>query len=225
MKRKEYFDIVQGTKEWIELRLGVFTSSLIVNLFTEPRSKKDREAGVLSDSAESYIIDKACELIYRTPKEHFFSKATDWGNEHEDYAAEAYQQVTGNTLKTIGFVTLGDDTGTSPDRYVNTNALAEIKCPHVRSNHVKNVLNLKTQEDLLKANKQYYFQIQHQLYVTGREYCDFVSFDPRILDTAVRSSWQKCIHILKIEKDSSIDFEGKIKMASEYRDYILKQFL
>lgn len=225
MKRKEYFDIVQGSKKWIELRMGIFTSSTIESLFKEPKSKKDKEAGIWSDTAMSLIIDKACEIIYLTPKDKIYNKALEWGNMYEDYAAEAYQEVTGNEVKKVGFVTLGDNTGTSPDRYSNDNALVEIKCPHVRSNHVKNILKLQGQEDLLKKDKQYYYQIQHQLYVTGREYCDFVSFDPRILETAKPKSWKKCIHVLKIEKDNTIDFESKIKAAADYRDYILKQFL
>ena len=225
MKRKEYFHIEQGTKEWIELRMGVFTSSEIESLFKEPKSKAAKAVGQFSDTSITYITEKACELIYKTPKPFAYAKATEWGNMYEDYAAEAYQQTTGNKLKVVGFVTLGDDTGTSPDRYCNDNALLEIKCPYVRTNHIKNLLNLNSQEDLLNRNKQYYYQVQHQLYVTGRDYCDFASFDPRILETANQSSWNKCIHILRIEKDTSIDFKGKIKAAAEYRDYILKQTL
>jgi hypothetical protein len=225
MKRKEYFNIEQGSKEWLELRMGVFTSSEIESLFKEPKSKAAKAAGQLSDTTITYVTEKACELIYKTPKPFAYAKATEWGNMYEDYAAEAYQQTTGNELKVIGFVTLGDDTGTSPDRYCNDNALLEIKCPYVRTNHIKNLLNLKSQEDLLKRNKQYYYQVQHQLYVTGREYCDFASFDPRILESKNQSIWNNCIHVLRIEKDTSIDFEGKIKAAAEYRDYILKQTL
>ena len=58
------YDIQQGTDKWFALRLGVFTSSQIANLMTEPRSKKDKEAGLLSQTAISYIESKAVEVIY-----------------------------------------------------------------------------------------------------------------------------------------------------------------
>lgn len=223
--RKEHKDIEQGTKQWINIRLGVFTSSEIFHLFSEPRSKKDKDAGLFSKTAETYIIDKAKEIIYRKPAKELDFKALAWGRQNEPYAVEAYEQVTGFKTSEMGFVSLGFDTGTSIDRYVNgkTKGLLEVKCPFEESNHIKNVLRLKSPSDLLKHSKQYYYQCQHQMYITGRKWCDFVSFEPRILDTDC--NWNKCIKILRIPFDETILFEQKIKVASDYRDYIVKSML
>lgn len=223
MKRKEHKNIEQGSKEWINIRLGVFTSSEIYHLFSEPKSKRDKEAGVLAKTAETYIIDKAKEIIYRKPAKDLDFKALAWGRQNEPYAVEAYEQVTGYKTSEMGFVSYGIDTGSSVDRYVHPNGLAEVKCPYEEANHIKNVLRLKTPADLLKYHKQYYYQCQHQMYITGRKWCDFISFEPRILDT--ECNWNKCIKILRIPFDENIPFAEKIKVASDYRDYIVKSML
>lgn len=226
MNRKEYFDVVQGSKDWHNLRLGLFTSSNIYKIFKDPRSKADKEAGVLSDTAKTYIEEKATELIYydcNLPHDEVYAKALLWGNQNEALAVEAYEHTTKQETKEIGFVTLGQDTGTSPDRYVGDDGLLEIKCPYITSNHIKNVARLNNQLDFLKLNEQYYYQVQHQMYVTGRKWCDFISFDPRLLES--EENWRKCIFILRVNFDNALDFEGRIKRAAEYRDYVIKKVL
>lgn len=226
MNRKEYFDIVQGSKDWLNIRKGLFTSSNIEKLFKDPQSKKAKELGMLSDSAKTYIEEKATELIYydcNLPSEETYAKALQWGNTYEPYAVEAYEHTTKQTTKEIGFVTLGTNTGTSPDRYVGDDGLLEIKCPYINSNHIKNIARLEEQKDLLKLNKQYYLQIQHQLYVTGRKWCDFVSFDPRLLESS--DNWHKCIYVIRITPDTNLDFKGRIERAAEYRDYVIKRVI
>ena len=101
------YDIQQGTDKWFSLRLGVFTSSQIANLMAEPRSKKDKEAGLLSQTAISYIESKAVEVIYGY-QDTFTNAAMTWGNENEQNAKDAYEVINGTTLTDGNFVKLGE---------------------------------------------------------------------------------------------------------------------
>jgi len=225
-KKRLKHNIEQRTPEWLTLRLGRFTSSNIFKLMTNPRSKAAKEAGELSATAKSYVLEKAAELVYNTPAPVAFSAAMDWGNEHEETAVKAYENISGNKVSPGAFWTFGDYTGTSPDGLLNetgTNesGLIEIKCPYNRVNHLENCLTLKTADDLKAKSKQYYYQVQHQLYITGRAYCDFVSFDPRLL---TGENWALCCHAVRIERnETEIDeIERKINGAAEYLETIIK---
>ena len=214
-------DIEQRTPEWLALRLGRFTSSNIFKLMTNPRSKAAKEAGELSATAKSYVLEKAAEIIYNSPAPVAVSAAMDWGTEHEETAVKAYENITGHKVENGGFWTLGEHTGTSPDGLIQDSGLIEIKCPYNRVNHLENCLNLETAEDLKQKYKQYYYQVQHQLYITGRAWCDFVSFDPRLL---TGENWPRCCHIIRIERNEAeiLEIERKINIAAEYLESIIK---
>lgn len=214
-------DIEQRTPEWFALRLGRFTSSNIFKLMTNPRAKAAKEAGELSATAKSYVLEKAAEILYNSPAPVAVSAAMDWGTEHEQTAVKAYENLTGHKVENGGFWTLGEFTGTSPDGLIGETGLIEIKCPYNRVNHLENVLTLKTAADLKEKSKQYYYQVQHQLYTTGRAWCDFVSFDPRLLQG---ENWALCCHVLRIERNESeiAEIERKINGAAEYLENILK---
>jgi hypothetical protein len=67
--------------------------------------------------------------------------------------------------------------GSSPDGLIGNDGIVEIKCPYTRINHINNVINLKDDVDLYKMYKQYYYQVHHQMFCSGRSYVDFMSFD------------------------------------------------
>jgi hypothetical protein len=100
---------------------------------------------------------------------------TDWGNEYEDEAIHAYEsqkllEVTDqqkNAKK--GWLSC------TPDGYVGKDGLVEIKCPSVMQNHLNNLIR----EEWVK---QYEDQVQFQMMITGRKWCDLVSYDPRFKD-------------------------------------------
>ena len=188
-------EVKQRGPEWFNLRLGRFTSSEFYKLMTEPRTKPAKEAGEFSATAKSYILEKAAEVLYNCPAPFAQNAALDWGTENEPLAVKAYQNITGRKIQNVGFVTLGKHTGTSPDGYTNDGGLIEIKCPYNRLNHLQNILNVNSADDLKKHSKQYYYQIQHQLYITGRNWCEFVSFDPRLL---TGDNWRFCTHIVRV---------------------------
>ena len=98
--------------------------------------------------------------------------ASDWmarGSELEAEAVAAYEFEKDAETVPVGFVTTDDGrVGCSPDRLVGADGLLEIKCPSAIA-HVGN---------LLAAPDQYAVQVQGQLWVAEREYCDLLSYCP-----------------------------------------------
>jgi hypothetical protein len=209
-----WIDIEQNTPEWLECRSGLFTSSNIFNLFVKGKGDK------LSKSAETYITQKAIEQIYPVQAESFGSKAMQWGNEHEDNARTVYEVVTGNEVSNGGFYRFDDNTGSSPDGLVSTDGMIEIKCPYTRINYINNVLNLKDDTDLYKYSKQYYYQVHHQMFCSGRSWVDFCSFDPRLLSS------KNFLHIIRIERNEELmdHMAEVIYQAGKERDRIINEF-
>ena len=101
--------------------------------------------------------------------------------------------------------------------------LAEFKCPN-QLNHLKNIINIKTAEDLKKHNLNYWFQCQHQIFCSGRNWCDFVSFHPNLLNGPYAGL---SLHIVRIPKDEKIqaEFAEILPKAAALRDKYIKELL
>lgn len=162
----------QGTEEWLKARCGRFTASRIADLTVQPRSKADREAGLLGGTAKSYVLEKVQERLSGQPKPGFSSAATDWGNEHEPEAIRRYEQITQNVVREVGFITYGENAGASTDGLVSFDGMVEVKCPY--SDYLVRIL-----EDVTE-NRDYYLQIQMGMLVADREWCDYIIYDPRM---------------------------------------------
>ena len=129
-------------------------------------------------SRKNYLAELVIERLTPPPTEDngYKNQAMQFGIDNEPVARLAYELETGNTVEEAFFEQLDDDIGASPDGYVRDDGLIEIKCP-----------NTATHIDTLRSKKvpnQYFVQIQGQLLCTGRDWCDFVSFDPRLPDNA-----------------------------------------
>tara|TARA_R110000782_G_scaffold229901_1_gene316186 strand:+ start:60 stop:704 length:645 start_codon:yes stop_codon:yes gene_type:complete len=209
-----WIDIEQNTPDWLNCRLGLFTSSNIYNLFVKGKG------GKVSKSAETYITQKAIEHIYPIQVESFGSKAMQWGNDNEDNARNVYEVITGNVVTNGGFYIFDENTGSSPDGLVGTDGMIEIKCPYTRINHLNNVLNLKDDTDLFKYSKQYYYQVHHQMFCSGRKWVDFCSFDPRLLNS------KGFLHTIRIERNEELmsQMAELIFFAGKERDRIIQEF-
>ena len=164
--------IKQGTPEWHQVRAGRFTSSEVWKLTVQPRSKKDQEAGVMSKTAQTYIKEKLQERLSGKPKESGDWKQTEWGNENEPLAISKYEQMTGNQVHQVGFIPHGENSGCSTDGFVSFDGIIEVKCPF--SSYIDRVM------ENVAENRDYYYQIQDGLRITGRQWCDYVVFDPRM---------------------------------------------
>lgn len=163
--------------EWFKLRCGTFTASEIWKLMSEPRSKKD----LISKTAETYILEKVHEKITGQVKTGIDNYATQWGVEHEPLAINWYSKLTGHEIGDSYLVFHDSIEGFSctPDRFVNDNGLVEVKCPANGANHFKHCF-ITTDEYFKSEHPEYYWQCQAQMAITKREWCDFVSFDPRV---------------------------------------------
>ena len=190
--------VEQGSPEWFAQRLGRITASNFGALMTLPRSKKDREAGLISETARTYLIKKVSEVLTGMSKE-FTTQSMEWGSETEDEARKIYELENMVEVKQIGFAILESNpiVGGSPDGLVGDDGIIEIKCPD--SNTFTGYL---LGDSIVKG---YMAQIQGNLWILDRSWCDFIVYDPRVIREDLR------IHIMRVNRDD--EYISKIAQA------------
>lgn len=157
----------QRTPEWFAARLGKVTASRVSDVIAKTK------AG-WGASRKNYAAQLICERLTGASTPSFTNAAMQWGTDQEPIARQAYAFHLMEEVSEIGFVDHPElhMAGCSPDGLVSAAGLVEIKCP-----------NTATHLDTLEGGRfpgDYYPQIQFQLSCTGREWCDAVSFDPRL---------------------------------------------
>mgnify|MGYP002716947603 CR=1 FL=1 len=157
----------QGSREWLELRAGKITGSRFADLMATTRSGP-------SASRRNLIVQVALERMTGEPEVTFQNDAMRRGAELEPLARGAYEAHTGELVELVAFVAHLElpYVGVSPDGLIGSDGLIEIKCPAAQAKHLD---SLRTGSHA----KEYGWQIQGQLWVTGRKWCDAVSYDPR----------------------------------------------
>lgn len=196
-------DIEQGTNEWKQLRIGVITASKFKDVLAKGSGK----------TRDSYMLELAGEILTGEPSESFANSYMEWGAKTEPQAKAMYKLRTGNTLEDVAFIkhqTGFDGVGVSPDSLVNNDGLLEIKCPKTTT-QIKTFLDGK----MPIAHKP---QVQGQLWVSKRKWCDFVSFDPRINGEA---SW----FCVRIERDEEYikNLEEEVFKFKQELDLLVKK--
>lgn len=158
----------QRSPAWFQARLGKVTASRIDDVV-----KKTRNG--YSAARQNYLLQLVCEHLTATISTNPTSQAMNWGTEHELEARLAYTRITGQDVELAPFVLHPrlPLAGASPDGYVSFDGLIEIKCPYNSANHVMTLAHHEIQSE-------YMHQMQFQLACTQRDWCDFVSFDPRM---------------------------------------------
>ena len=155
----------QGTPEWLAARAGKVTASRISDVMAAKTTAAYRD----------YKAQIVAEILTGQPQESGFTNAAmQWGTEQEKFARAEYELACDWTVDEIGIVlhpTI-ERGAASPDGLVSTNGLVEIKCP-------KTATHLQTLIDK-KQPRQYENQMLWQMACTGRQWCDFVSYDPRL---------------------------------------------
>ena len=159
-------NIEQGSDAWRSLRLGKITASRASDVLSKGRGSAQ------SKMAETYMIELLCEQLTGEAKPFFENDAMRWGTETEPQARAMYELKSGNDVREVAFIELNDYVGVSPDGLIGDDGMLEIKCPTTIT-QIKRALS----DDY---SKDYYTQIQCQLWVADRQWCDFVSFDPRL---------------------------------------------
>jgi putative phage-type endonuclease len=170
-------DIEQGSQEWLQMRLGVATASNFDKIITS--------TGVESKALKDYAFELASDSLLTEPEVGFQSEAMIRGNELEEEARSYYSFVTDNKVEEVTFIKK-DNIGYSPDGLIGDNGLIEIKCP-LKKNHLKYLIDNK-------LPTKYKAQVQGGLYISQREYCDFVSYHPLFKD-------EKKMLVIRVERD------------------------
>ena len=157
----------QGSSEWLAARAGKVKASRINDVMASKTTAAYRD----------YRAQIVAEILTGQPQECGFTNAAmQWGTEQEKFARAEYELACDWTVDEIGIVlhpTI-ERGAASPYGLVSTNGLVEIKCP-------KTATHLQTLIDK-KQPRQYENQMLWQMACTGREWCDFVSYDPRLPD-------------------------------------------
>lgn len=194
---------IQGSPEWFQQRLGKVTASRVADVVARTKSGW----GAARANYEAQLI---AERLTGEVAESYSNAAMQWGTDTEPQARRAYEFRNGLDIAEVGFVdhpTI-EDTGASPDGLVSTDGLVEIKCP-----------NTATQINTLldkKIETKYITQMQWQMACTERQWCDFVSFDPR-LPESMR------LFVERIHRDDERIFELEneiVKFLSEIRSKV-----
>lgn len=157
----------QRTDEWFAARCGKVTASRIADVVARTRSG-------WGASRANYMAQLIAERLVGQPTESYTNAAMQWGTEKEPEARDAYEFFAGVEVELVGFVDHPRIamSGASPDGRVGDNGLVEIKCPNTAT-HIDTLLSGTIADKYIK-------QMQWQMACEGREFCDFVSFDPRM---------------------------------------------
>ena len=160
----------QESADWMAARAGAFTASRASDLMARTKSGPSASRGNLLALLAVERLTGQCVETYR-------NAAMDRGIELEAEARDMYAFERGVAVAEVGFVVCESIIccGCSPDGLIGDDGLLEIKCPASMAKHL----------DALRTGahaKEYRWQLQHQLMVTGREWVDAASYDPRFPD-------------------------------------------
>jgi putative phage-type endonuclease len=186
-------ELVQGSPEWFAARVGRVTASRVADVIAKTKSG-------WGASRANYAAQLVAERLTGEVAESYTNAAMQHGINTEPLARSAYEFQTDQPVTLAGFVphpTI-EMAGASPDGFVLTDGLLEVKCPNTAT-HIDTLLGKE-------APEKYYAQIQFQLACTGRRWCDFVSFDPRMPE-------RMRLFIARVERNDAYihDLETKVR--------------
>lgn len=195
-------NILQRSDDWYAERCGKVTASRVKDLNAKPMKGKALNALGLTILAER---------LTGVQKEIFTNQAMQWGIDNEPHAIAAYENETGNFVIGTGLIDhpFIEMFGASPDGLVGEDGQIEVKCPDTTT-HLNTLLTRKVPDEYIP-------QITSQLSCTRREWCDFVSYDPRLkaeLQIIVIRVFAKDLDISGMESDVRV-FNKKINEAIE----------
>lgn len=163
-------DVEQTSPEWFQARAGRLTGSRASNILAKGK------AGAESVLRRDYRMRLACERITGIPGEGAYVNAEmQRGIDLEPIARAAYEAKTGELVTESGFLqSIEDMTGCSLDGSMdNFRGILELKCP-------KTATHLSYLRNPFLLFEEYSAQVLHNLWVSGAEWCDLVSFDDRL---------------------------------------------
>ena len=186
------YNFEQRTEDWYNIRKGKMTASNADTIIANGKG------------LETYIYNLMAEYYSSAEKENYINADMQRGIDLEPEARLEFEFYTDLDVQEVGFVEYNDFIGVSPDGLVGDDGLIEIKCPN-DSIYFKLLLsnNIKP---------EYIAQMQMQMYVTDRQYCYFVSYNP---------NFEKSLYIKKINRDE--EMIDKLKKGLERGTQLIKE--
>lgn len=160
-------EVEQGSPEWMAARAGKVGASRIADIVAKTKSG-------YSTSRANYAAELVAERLTGVKAEGYTNAAMQWGTDNEPSARAMYELMHDHAVTQVGIVLHPsiENSQASPDGLVGDDGLVEIKCP-LTATHIATLLG-----DGIDG--KYVKQMQWQMACTGRAWCDFVSFDPRM---------------------------------------------
>ena len=192
MDANESKNLIQGSNEWIKIRCGKVTASRVADVMARTKTG-------YSASRDAYMTQLVLEVVTGQKADSFSNSAMEWGTAQEPYAISAYQARESVLVEEVGFVphpTI-ERAGASPDGLVGLFGGIEVKCPNSNT----------MMETILTGNvpNKYFIQMQMQMACTGREWCDYVVFDPRFPPKAQ-------LFVKRVNRDDKFVLEMEIEI-------------
>jgi putative phage-type endonuclease len=176
--------IIQRSPEWFAARCGSLGASQLADALAKTKSGW----GASRANLRAKLV---VERLTGQQEDGFTSAAMQWGVEKEEEARIAYSFLTGRNVVEVGLYKHPTIIGThaSPDGLVDDDGCIEIKCP-----------NSSTHIEVLKTNQiahKYILQMQWQMACADRQWCDFVSFDPRMPEHLM-------LYVQRVQRDNDM---------------------
>lgn len=199
----------QGSQEWLSERAGSVTASRFKDVLAKVKTGE-------ASSRRNYRIQLVTERLTGTPVESYKNAAMEWGTQTEPMARMAYEAVSNEIVEEVGFIKHPsvEWCGGSPDGLINEDGGIEIKCPYVSTVHVETLMSGGIPSEHMA-------QVQGAMWITGRKWYDFVSFDPRMPE-------HLRLYIFRVERDEqyienlSIEVSRFLKEADELYAQLMK---
>lgn len=202
-------DIEQGSEAWHNVRLGRVTGTRF----------KDLVSGESTKTYKDLVSDITGEIITNKAEETYSNAIMERGIELEPEAAKEYESIFEIESEGVGFCMFDEDDyfhdwcGVSPDRLIGNDGGLEIKCP-LRKTHI----------NYIKSNKlptEYVKQVQGCLFVTGREWWDFMSYYPGMKPFIIRVKPDLELHKVFSDRMEKLieDVKQEIEIYNAY-DYL-----
>lgn len=159
--------VEQLSEAWFAARLGKVTASRVADVVAKTRNG-------WGASRANYMAELIVERLTGTQVERFQNAAMLHGVDTEPQARDAHEFYSGQSVEQVGFIDHPTIpmTGASPDGLIGSDGMLEIKCPQTAT-HIETLLGGVVAE-------RYLLQMQWQMACADRQWCDFVSYDPRM---------------------------------------------
>ena len=186
-------EIIQGSPEWFAIRLGKVTASRVADVVARAKSG-------WGASRANYMAQLVAERLTGQAQESYTNAAMQWGIDTEPEARAAYEFRMDAEVAQVGFIAHPTIpmTGASPDGLIGLDGMLELKCPNTAT-HIDTLLGRT-------MPSKYHAQMQWQMACAGRgrQWCDFVSYDPRMPESMrlfVDRIYRDDVAIAALEKD------------------------